>query len=102
MVGDISKIKLTGQIAGRYGYKEMLIHFHDDSTIENILYVEGVIGTVISELNPDIYPPEVAREIVKKATLEYVSPERVREREAEKNHDVVAINADATEKETFE
>ncbi len=79
-------------LAGRYGTKEMCDIWGPEKTFEFALYVKGIAATVLSEMHPDIIPPEHAREIAEAANLSAVSADRIREIEEKTGHDVIAIN----------
>ncbi len=78
--------------AGRYGTPEMCDLWGDEKTFEYSLFVQGEAALLLSELYPDMVPPEQAREIAGRASLRYISPDRIRELEAKGSHDVIAIN----------
>ncbi len=78
--------------AGRYGTHEQVQIWGPEQTFAYILRVQAQAVATLSELHPDIVPSEVAAEIVSKATLEHVRPERIRELEERTGHDVIAIS----------
>jgi len=89
---DWYKIAPNDLTARRYGTKETVDIWGAEKTYEYSLRVQGESSLVLSELHPDIVPPELAREISEKASLEYINSNRIRQLEEEKGHDVVAIN----------
>ena len=46
--------------AGRYGTPEMCALLGPEKTFETSLYVQGIAARVLSDLHPDIVPPEQA------------------------------------------
>lgn len=78
--------------AGRYGTQEMVNIWGAEKTFEYSLKVQGISAIVLSELYPGVVSPEHAWEIQQKASLQYVSPDRIRELEEKGGHDVIAIN----------
>ena len=79
-------------LAERYGTLEMGQIWGAEKTFDFSLYVQGVAALVMSEMYPDVVPPEHAREIADKANLRHVSADRIRELELRGSHDVIAIN----------
>jgi adenylosuccinate lyase len=88
--------------AGRYGTPQMCDTWGDEKTFESSLQVQGEAALILSELYPDIVPPEHAQEIAEKASLKYIKPERIRELEAKGSHDVIAINTSLEEQVSME
>ena len=88
--------------AGRYGTPEMGDTWGDEKTFEYSLQVQGQAALLLSELYPDIVPPEQAREIAEKASLKFIKPDRIRELEAKGSHDVIAINNSLEEQISME
>jgi adenylosuccinate lyase len=83
--------------AKRYGTKEMGEKLGAEQTFADILKVQGVSSLVLSEMHPDIVPEEDANEIVEKASLDYIDPNRIRELEEKTGHDVIAVNTSLEE-----
>ena len=63
--------------------------FTEEKKLENWLKVEGILAEVHAELGN--IPKEAAKEIRKKASLNYVSLERVKEIDKEIHHDLMAM-----------
>ncbi len=76
-------------IDNRYGSPEMRKIFDEEERLNKMLLVEGAIAKAHSELGH--IPKEAGEEIFKKATTKYVSLERMKEIEAEINHDIMAL-----------
>ena len=76
--------------AGRYGTKEMCEIWGPEKTFEYSLRAQAVAAETLAELG--VIPKECAKEISEKANLKYIKPERIRELEEQKGHDVIAIN----------
>jgi len=81
--------KLT---ANRYGTYEMCQIWGGDETFEFSLKVQGQAASTLSEMHPDIVPPEHAQEINEKASLKYIDPDSIRKEEERTGHDGIAIN----------
>ena len=79
-------------VAGRYGTADMIPIFGPNATFEYILKSQATAINVLSENYPDIIPPKHAEALIETADLDHISPQRIRELEAETHHDVVAIN----------
>ncbi len=73
----------------RYGRKEMKQVFSNEARIQKMLEVEAALARAHARLGH--IPKEAADEISRKASLEYVKPERVDEIEKEIRHDVMAL-----------
>src|SRR3989344_2796398 len=86
------KIDSTSLAAGRYGTKEMVEIWGAEKTFEYSLGVQGQAALTLSRLHPDIVSKDSATEIATKASLQYVSPQRIRELEEKTGHDTIAIN----------
>ncbi|MFH0869469.1 MAG: lyase family protein [archaeon] len=84
--------------AGRYGTLETVQIWGPDNTFEKSLQAQGQAALTLSRLYPDVVPPENAREIAEMASLAHINPDRIREIEAKKKHDVIAINTSLEEK----
>lgn len=78
--------------AGRYGTQEMVQIWGPNPTFDLSLKVQGLSAQVISQLYPEVIPPEQAQEIAEKASLKNINPDRIRELEEKTKHDVIAIN----------
>jgi adenylosuccinate lyase len=78
--------------AGRYGTREMVRIWGPDQTFSYSLKAQGQAALTLASLYPDIVPLELAEEINRAASLTYIAPDRIRELEAKKGHDVIAIN----------
>lgn len=76
-------------IDNRYGSVEMRKIFDEEERLNKMLLVEGAIAKAHSELGH--IPKEAGNEIFKKANTKYVSLERMKEIEAEINHDIMAL-----------
>ena len=83
--------------AGRYGTEEMIKILGAEQTFQKSLEVQGQAAIILSELHPDIVPIECADELAKKATLEFIDADRIRELEEQEGHDVIAINTSLEE-----
>lgn len=78
--------------AGRYGTLEMVEIWGPENTFEYSLKVQACAILTLSNLYPHLVSAEDALEIKKKANLEYINPDRIRELEEATSHDVIAIN----------
>ncbi len=78
--------------AGRYGTYEMIQIWGPEKTFEYSLKVQAQAVKTLSELHPDLVSSLEADEIVQKANLNNINPERIRELEAQTRHDIIAIN----------
>lgn len=78
-------------VAGRYGTQDMIEIWGPEKTFEHSLTAQAEAVALLSELYPHLIAPEHAAEIKSKANLESVKPERIRELEEIKGHDVIAI-----------
>ncbi len=78
--------------AGRYGTLEMCDVWGPEKTFDYSLHVQGDSAMILSDLHPDIIPSTEAQEIYAKASLDSVDPNRIRDLEEQKGHDVIAIN----------
>ncbi len=78
--------------AGRYGTDDTISIFGANKTFEYILKTQGYSAEVLSELYPDVVPPEDARILSETANLRYVDPFRIRKLEQKTGHDIIAIN----------
>lgn len=73
----------------RYGSDEVRAVFSEAGKLERLLEVEAALATAHARAGNA--PHEAAEEIADKASLEHVSPERVKEIEAEIKHDLMAV-----------
>ncbi|NOR85596.1 hypothetical protein GQ473_05760 [archaeon] len=79
-------------VGGRYGTADMIPKFGPNATFQYILNSQAMAIKVLSENYPIIVPPEHAKILVDTANLDHISPQRIREIEADTHHDVVSIN----------
>ena len=77
--------------AGRYGTLEMVNIWGPQQTFEYSLRSLARSSVILSRLHPDFLPPHIADEISTKASLQYINPDRIRQLEEEKGHDIIAI-----------
>ncbi len=82
-------------IENRYGSPQMRQIFDEEKKLEFQLKVEAVLVEVLAELGK--IPSEAAKEIITKASLEYIKLARVKEIEAETRHDIMALVKALTE-----
>ena len=73
------EVDSTTLVAGRYGTLEMVNIFGPEQTFQESLHVQGQAAMILSELHPDIVPEEDAKELERKASLKYISTDRIRE-----------------------
>ncbi len=73
----------------RYGTEEMKKIWDEKNKIDKMLKVEGALAKAQGELG--IIPKEASEIIYKKASIKYVSVERIKEIEKEIKHDVMAL-----------
>ncbi len=73
----------------RYGREEMKKVFSNEARIQKMLEVEAALARAHARLGH--IPKSAAEEITKKASIDYVKPERVDEIEGEIRHDVMAL-----------
>ncbi|MBM3292355.1 adenylosuccinate lyase [Candidatus Bathyarchaeota archaeon] len=73
----------------RYRYPEMYSIFTEESKLQNWLDVEAALAYAHSTLGT--FPKSIADEIQKKAKINYVKVERVKEIEEETKHDLLAM-----------
>ena len=76
----------------RYGTDDTVKIFGAEIMFGDLLYVQGQSVQVLSDMYPDYVPPAEAKLLVEKANITDVSPARIREFEAKKNHDIDAVN----------
>jgi adenylosuccinate lyase len=79
----------------RYGTPEMKNIWEEENKLQRMLDVEAALALAEGKLG--IIPQEVADEIAAKANTEYVKLERMKEIEAETNHDIAALSKSITE-----
>ncbi|MDD5417044.1 MAG: lyase family protein [Candidatus Aenigmarchaeota archaeon] len=89
---DFKNVDPNFLIAKRYGTADMAEIWGAEKTFSYSLFVQGKSIETLSRLYPGIVSPEDARELMKKASLEYIDPNRIREIEEKTGHDVIAIN----------
>ena len=77
---------------GRYGTEDTVRVFGEERTFERQLGVQGTSALVLSDLHPDLVPPDEAEIIYERASLKTINPNRIREVEADTGHDGIAIN----------
>ena len=77
---------------GRYGTDDMIGVWGPENTFQYSLDAQSKSIETLSDMHPDIVPPEHAKELIDNANLKSTSPQRIREVEAKKRHDVIAIN----------
>jgi len=73
----------------RYGTPEMKAIWEAENKLQRMLDVEAALARAEGELG--IIPEEAAAEIARKASTEFVTPERVNEIERETKHDIASI-----------
>lgn len=73
----------------RYGTEEMRKVWDNKNKLQKMLEVEAALAEAEASLK--LIPGDVAVEIKRKASTEYVTPERVAEIERETNHDIASI-----------
>lgn len=73
----------------RYGSEEMRRIFEEESKLQKLLEVEAALARAHAKLGN--IPEEAAKEISKKASTKYVKLKRVKEIEAEIDHDLMAV-----------
>ena len=83
--------KSVSPVGIRYGRPEMVRIFGESNTLRYILETEANMSSAISDLHPDIVPPEAAKDIIDYANLEHVDLERVKEFERQTHHDIMAV-----------
>ena len=79
----------------RYGTPEMKNIWEEENKLQRMLDVESALAQAEGKLG--IIPQEVADEIASKANTNYVKLERMKEIEAETNHDIAALSKSITE-----
>jgi adenylosuccinate lyase len=79
----------------RYGTPEMKSIWEEENKLQRMLDVEAALALAEGKLG--IIPQEVADEIAAKANTDYVKLERMKEIEAETNHDIAALSKSITE-----
>jgi adenylosuccinate lyase len=76
-------------VISRYGSSEVKKIFSEETRIEKMLNVEAALVRALAEFNE--VPREAADIISKKARVEFVTPERIKELERKFKHDIVAL-----------
>ena len=79
----------------RYGTPEMKKIWEEENKLQKMLDVESALAQAEGKLG--IIPQEVADEIAAKANTNFVKLERMKEIEAETNHDIAALSKSITE-----
>ncbi len=79
----------------RYGTPQIKATFSEAGKLERLLEVEAALARAHARAGN--IPQDAADEITKKATLEHVHPERVKQIEAEIKHDLMAVVQALTE-----
>ena len=79
----------------RYGTPEMKKIWEEENKLQRMLDIESALAQAEGKLG--IIPQEVADEIKAKANTKYVKLERMKEIEAETNHDIAALSKSITE-----
>ena len=79
----------------RYGTPEMKKIWEEENKLQKMLDIESALAQAEGQLG--IIPQEVADEIKAKANTKYVKLERMKEIEAETNHDIAALSKSITE-----
>ena len=79
----------------RYGTPEMKEIWEEENKLQKMLDIESALAQAEGQLG--IIPQEVADEIKAKANTKYVKLERMKEIEAETNHDIAALSKSITE-----
>ncbi len=79
----------------RYGSPEIKAVFSEAGKLSRLLEVEAALAR--AHARADNIPQDAADEITEKATLEHVTPDRVKEIEAEIKHDLMAVVEALTE-----
>jgi len=82
-------------IEGRYGYKAVKAIFEEENRLQRLLDVESALAQAHAAVGN--IPQAAATEIKSKASTRYVKVERVKEIEAEINHDLMAMVRALTE-----
>jgi len=82
-------------IEGRYGYKAVKAIFEEENRLQRLLDVEAALAQAHAAAGN--IPQAAADEIKSKASTRYVKVERVKEIEAEINHDLMAMVRALTE-----
>jgi adenylosuccinate lyase len=76
-------------IDGRYGRPEVKAIFEEENKLQRLMDVECALVKAHADVGN--VPKEAAREVENKCSTEYVKVERVKEIEAEINHDLMAM-----------
>ncbi len=79
-------------LVGRYGTDDMGQIWGPINKFQYTLDAQSTSIDVLHKISPEIVPKEHRDELVKKASLKYINPQRIRQLEEETGHDVIAIN----------
>jgi adenylosuccinate lyase len=74
---------------GRYGSLEMKELFEEESRLQKLLSVEAALAEAQAKIGE--IPKAAADEIKRRAVVEVVTPEKVKERERKTHHDIMAM-----------
>ena len=85
-------------LEGRYGTDDMIHIWGPQKTFEYSLTAQARAIETLSDLHPDIVPPDERDELVRAANLDTIDPQRIRELEMQTGHDIIAINSAWEEK----
>jgi adenylosuccinate lyase len=75
--------------SGRYGSREMVALFEEESRLQRLLDVEVALAEALAELGE--IPRAAPQKIKRKALVSIVTPEKVKERELKTRHDIMAM-----------
>jgi adenylosuccinate lyase len=75
--------------SGRYGSREMVALFEEESRLQRLLDVEVALAEALAELGE--IPRAAPQKIRRKALVSIVTPEKVKERELKTRHDIMAM-----------
>lgn len=75
--------------SGRYGSREMVTLFEEESRLQRLLDVEVALAEALAELGE--IPRAAPQKIKRKALVSIVTPEKVKERELKTRHDIMAM-----------
>lgn len=82
----------TDLVAKRYGTDDMCRIWGAERTFEYSLDAQADSIKLLADWHPDVVPRSNADELIRAATLDVISPDRIRKLEASGGHDVIAIN----------
>jgi adenylosuccinate lyase len=74
---------------GRYGSEEIRRIFDENYRLQKMLDVESTLAEVLAELGE--IPKEAAEEIKRKAKIDFVTIEKVKQKEKKTHHDIMAM-----------